>query len=614
MLRSTRFLSTTLAVLLTASATLAQGLPPDLQDDLDAWRAQYGSGWHVILNPCTNKARMLFGGAADAPFVPIVEADYYTVARHFMVQAFPMFGVEETSLRNRGTRFLPLGMAGTTDKVTVRFAQRDQAGTIVGGAWVNVLMDTNGTLVSIDALRVQVSISSYPLTATVTSSAAYALAESSFVTEYGTLPANASTPVLEILAGDDQNGPVLVWVVFLDGPDVYGEEVGLEYHIAAEGTASVVAQYSIVHDYIQELGGTVEARVTRANEPCCWLWDDGSNRFTAPMANMTVTANGATMTTGPDGSFVLPPGSSATSVCVEYKGPYVEVIDHREESQLEPVEATLTGPQTVVSMQSNPTPPVRGVAHSNAFHRINQTRDWVRATNPFDDTLDSSSNSQSVPYKIYVNKPDGPLCAGRFMAPGLLEMRIDNLDCYNGSFAPILWHEMGHWLMVRYNSLERASAFNEAVSDVFAMYQMDYARLPTIYVPGSTSAEHGTGSRTGENLAKFRGDCNTVSGGNVIEGLPLMGAMWKVRDLLKASHGEAYGGVIANSLFLGWMNAFDQHEMHNIIVYQWLALADDDHDFSNGTPYIASIEGGFTANKFAALDLQNLPVGCGPCP
>ena len=81
-------------------------------------------------------------------------------------------------------------------------------------------------------------------------------------------------------------------------------------------------------------------------------------------------------------------------------------------------------------------------------------------------------------------------------------------------------------------------------------------------------------------------------------GLRFMGALWKVRAELEAFHGIPLGGDIADALFLGWMNAFDQDRVHSIIMYQWLLLDDDDHNLSNGTPNIVLIENGFQGNAF----------------
>lgn len=99
----------------------------------------------------------------------------------------------------------------------------------------------------------------------------------------------------------------------------------------------------------------------------------------------------------------------------------------------------------------------------------------------------------------------------------------------------------------------------------------------------------------------FCGDCETDQGcygESHIDGLPLMGAMWKVRSALKETHGDEPGGSIADALFLGWMNAFDQDRIHSIIEHQWLVLDDVDRNLSNGTPNLLSIDRGFAAHGF----------------
>jgi len=82
----------------------------------------------------------------------------------------------------------------------------------------------------------------------------------------------------------------------------------------------------------------------------------------------------------------------------------------------------------------------------------------------------------------------------------------------------------------------------------------------------------------------------------------LMGAMWKVRHNLQQTHGDGPGGDIANALFLGWMNSYDQTTIDSIILTQWLTLDDDNGDIYDGTPNHDDIESGFVAQGFPAIE------------
>ena len=49
-----------------------------------------------------------------------------------------------------------------------------------------------------------------------------------------------------------------------------------------------------------------------------------------------------------------------------------------------------------------------------------------------------------------------------------------------------------------------------------------------------------------------------------------MGALWKVRDNLNTTLGDASGDLAADLLFSAWMNAYDQTTIDSVIEIQWL--------------------------------------------
>ena len=60
-----------------------------------------------------------------------------------------------------------------------------------------------------------------------------------------------------------------------------------------------------------------------------------------------------------------------------------------------------------------------------------------------------------------------------------------------------------------------------------------------------------------------------------------MGAAWKIRTELNNAYGNTVGDLIADSLFMGWMNSFNQKEIRSVIETQWVLLDDDDFDILN---------------------------------
>jgi hypothetical protein len=68
------------------------------------------------------------------------------------------------------------------------------------------------------------------------------------------------------------------------------------------------------------------------------------------------------------------------------------------------------------------------------------------------------------------------------------------------------------------------------------------------------------------------------------------------------------GDLIANSIFLGWMNSYNQTQLRSIIETQWLTLDDNDANLANGTPHFADIDNGFRDQGFPGVNLQPLVI------
>jgi hypothetical protein len=102
-----------------------------------------------------------------------------------------------------------------------------------------------------------------------------------------------------------------------------------------------------------------------------------------------------------------------------------------------------------------------------------------------------------------------------------------------------------------------------------------------------------------------------------------MGAAWKIRARLNVTNGNATGDLIANNLFLGWMNGYNQTLINSLIEIQWLTLDDNDGNINNGTPHYPDIDGGFRDQGFPGFtpptisiinvtDLPDTTDGTGP--
>lgn len=309
------------------------------------------------------------------------------------------------------------------------------------------------------------------------------------------------------------------------------------------------------------------------------------------MAHMYIrdpSSQAVVATTLDDGTFEIPAGLGLTSILLGFQGPYVDVCSYKVGAttgmacgNFTPTYGVVQGPNAVTI---NPVYKARLVAQANCFNSINQMRNWVRKTNPTDNTFDDGA-----PYRARPNRGSG--CSAVFAGN---EVRFDaaamqvgaGTPCPNMAWAAVIWHEMGHWMNQNYgNARPGATALDEGIADVWSMYLLDFE------ITGNGTS----GARSGLNTDEFCGDCAEGCWGEVhADGQPLMGALWKVRRNLETTHGEVLGAEIADALFLGWLNATNIPRIEpSTILYQWLILDDDDGIVSNGTPNFDDINNAF---------------------
>jgi hypothetical protein len=502
-----RFSPIVMAGLLCATVCEAQGDPEGLlvQNAFKAWQDVYGHEWQLVFNQIKpQRGRMLLGG--EAPGVsPLDDIQAFAQARQYLVEAFDILRVDDSTLVDDRAIVLPFGLTGGTDKLSVRFRQRINNVT-VRGASVNVLFDlATGALLSIDSTARPIDLGRNTLpSAQGSSNAAESVAWNAFVDEIGTTP-SVDAPVLAIVEQivGDTSVDRLVWEVGAEGTMPDGTTVARVYTVDAEGEGQgapvlFTSEDGMFDAFPQELPptkGKVKANVTA--DGCCFGPDVSTNRILLPMKFMKVeTGAGQTVTSNFNGNFTVPLEPYSPHVTLEFSGPFAKVT-----SFLGPdltVDATLSGnSMSTTTIVMNPVPTgAEEVAQANAFHRMNQTRQWVRSVNLLDATADSQSSSAAVPYTATVNfadilSPPGgegdpfirPTCRGQYSSRGpSMTFSIGGtrcgeqgcITCTNQAYAPVIWHEMGHWLNDRYGSGNNTQGFAEGNADVFALYQTDY--------------------------------------------------------------------------------------------------------------------------------------------
>lgn len=629
----------------TASAAQGGSLPTGIAEARDLWRSLHGANWELVFNHITGKGRMLLGGDAFL-YQPTSVAEEWQLARDFIADAYGMLEIEDSSLIEDRIITLPLAALGTTDKRTLRFQQAVDDVPIVGAS-VNVLFEAgSGQLLSIDSMALPgvMGLSIVPL---VDDDDALLIAELAFDAETDSTPTTISDPVLVILPADpelEESETELAWQVDIEGLHATGLEPVFRFYVSAIDGDLLVSEDRVLDYAPQQAGqwgkGRVKSHTTEngtclsSSGPCntnptCWRWFPVELEDHLNQPHMTVHSftTGTQTVTNATGLFSLPIGPPTQDVVMQFLGPYIDVDDAlgQDVARLEQIGPGPIELITMFPMESPRTDTEEEIAQANAFFRINQTRDWVRGVNANDTAMDSSSWTASVPYRAVVNRTVKPCTADytgtavRFshsfsgpppnIPPPLGKDPPPTASCWEcpmTAYAPIIWHEMGHWLADRYSNgnggtNRRFHGFGEGVADTFAMYQMDYHRLVyNIPVPPACP-ESPTVNRCGNNLEQACGNCESdqgciAPGGHHQNGLPLMGAFWRMRHHMKMQF-PSIGAALSNALFLGWLNAYDTNRVHTIIEYQLLVLDDNDRNLGNGTPHLGPIDQAFNVER-----------------
>ncbi|HEV8112452.1 MAG TPA: hypothetical protein VGR31_06720 [Planctomycetota bacterium] len=557
-----------------ASAGAPQGaLSSELASRLESWRAIHGPTWQLAADVETGYAKMVYGGKSAPAFRPIDDAQFVDLARAALTESRALHGIETSSLVADRVVFLPLGQIGSSDKMTVRFHQEIGGVRVVGG-YVNVLFDANGAMLSVQSTGLT-DLARFATQPTVDAARALALARAAFLADSGLAAASVDGPTLVIRQElrEKRRQGVLAWQIDARAEVDGAQPEGFRYWIDARD-GRVLSRESTVHNF--DVHGTVTSNATPGLLP-----DVAGNPPTQqPMKYMLVTSASGNATTDANGNFNIAGVNAPLAVTFTYNGTFNHVVNTAG--------ANYSLTQTLPANQANAVqlnvPPGGNVtSQANAFLGVDHLRDWVRSVDPGDGTADFVATAN-----VNLNQTCNAYYDGvsiNFYAPGG--------GCPNTCYSTVISHEQGHWLNDFYGTGNGPDGMGEGNADVWAMYSWE---TPVV---AQDFFGPGTFIRTGLNTRQYCGDNNPACYGEVhADGEVWMGAAWKVRAHLQTTNGNAAGGAIANGIFLGWMNAFDQGQIHSIIETQWLTLDDDDGNLGNGTPHIADINQGFVDQGF----------------
>lgn len=545
------------------------------------WRARHGESWSTYVHPENGHVEMIHGTRARfASVTPITDEQWIAHAQAALAATRRLTGLDVASLEPTRVTLLPLGLVGSGDKWSVEFRQ-SFGGVRVEGGDVVALFDAVGALLSIQT-HALADVADLALVPAVSPADARETAVLAFEKALRVRAIDVSTPALVVLPWDDAGRRVgrLAWVIDVQGVDASGEAVGRKHWIDARFGHPLRDEAS-VHAF--DISGTVQTMATPGTAA-----DTAANPETAlPAKHCRVEYTGGLVYTDENGNFTIPGVNTPQTVNFSYVGRFAVVDDQPTATLYSQVETLQPGSGNSVLL--NPSSIDTVTAQANVFNHIGIVRDYVRRVTPTDATAD----------QLFIGHANIAATCNGFYNGVSVNFYAAGGSCNNTGFSTVVAHEVGHWLNDLYGTNNGADGMGEGNADIFALYVHDTP------LNGEGFFTNGNAVRTGNNTRPFCGDCTPACNGEVHrDGEPLMGAAWKVRQNLNASLGNTAGDAVADQIFMGWMNGFNQRQIRSIIELQWLILDDVDGNLANGTPHATDIKNGFRAQGFPGYDIE----------
>jgi len=555
---------------------------PPMAELVARWQADQGESWRVAVAQDTGYLELLSGGRAAPRWTPRDDADFRTLARQALAATAPMHGLEDATLEFVSSLHLPLGMIGSTDKMTVRFRQVVK-GIPVENGFANVLFDMQGAVLSIHTTGSPL-LASFATSPTLDATRAARRAAEWFVGEQGLVPTLIdATLVIDQFDLDGLRTPRLAWKVNTQHVSRAVAPVGKNVFVDASNGV-VYRETESVHFF--DVSGTVNSFATPGVLP-----NVVGNPATSQVARfIRVTSGAVTTFTDTNGAFTLSGVNAPASVTFRYaNGTWADVNVTSVGGTDYSLVTTLNSATGNVVTMNSPTSAL-ATAQANCSRIVPLLRDFIKATNPSDNHAD---------FSVTANTEVSGSC-NAFYNGGSINFYNAAGSCVNSAYSTVISHEEGHWMNDLYGTGNGGDGMGEGNADIWAMYMFDNPIIGQDFNGGSDI-------RTGTNSSAFCGDANsTCYGGVHANGEPWMGAAWKIRTRLNTTFGNAAGDLIANSIFLAWMSSYNQTEIKSIIETQWLTLDDDDANINNGTPHYTQIDLGFRDQGFPGVTL--LPI------
>ncbi|MFH0945031.1 MAG: hypothetical protein V2A76_07520 [Planctomycetota bacterium] len=583
-----------LACALPLTALSQEPLPN--QTSADSFLSQHGDGWRTVYEPVSGNTAFVYGSSFSVGFKPATDFEFEAAARLVVDDNPELFGFSSEGLVLDQVKYLNLSRVGSSDKVAVLFRQ-EVAGVPVMNGSVSILFDrASGNVLALDTTGVPVSdaLNVYPVSSP---EQALAAAGPAYEAEIG-FAFDRVDDMDVVVVGPSaffgtkspltNLGPTLAYVFDLSNPGVFTPEgipaVG-RVIVSAAGDLSVLKAYSTAH----ALDGNVKGNVNLGEEP-----NTPSNQEQPNLPNMYVRQNGSSGsildTTDVAGNYDV--GSATYTLFFELRGPWVNVNNYIGSDSSFTL-TNVSGPGNDVLF--NPTKTEYPTAEVAGFYWVNYFHDWIVGVDPGDTTMNAS-------LLTYVNRND--MTCNAYYTNSTINLMVSSGSCANTAYSDVILHEEGHWANERYNG-SVTGAFHEGNADAFCYYMTDDWCLR--HFIGTSCLR--SALQTSVKKCNTDGDETCNGGSSHTEGQALASALWAVRANLNTSLGNGPGDAVANALFSGWMNVYNDGGILNVIQDHWLVLDDDNGNLGDLTPNFVDITGGFAAYNWPAFpDLLITPV------
>ncbi len=583
MLRSTFVALTGVALAVSSLTAFAQQDAARPSTHARDFLARHPGDWRVVNDPASGNPSFVYGSRFAIGGPQGNAQSWEAAARAVIADQSTLFGVTNGELELKQVKQLDLSRIGSSDKVAVEFDQVVDGITAFGGA-ITILFDAkSGDVIALDTTAIAYA-NRVDLTPKSTLSQAIANARVGYRAEFGADFTDVIS-VDPVIVGPSpffgrksilsSRGPVLAWVIEAKTRGLRTKDnvpMQARVFVAADDGAVIKVEPSA-----HSIDGQVSGNCNIGPEI-----NSATNQETPGLPNVyvrqTSSAGAILATTDANGNYAMAQAGPLT-LYVDLSGPFCKVSNQAATNSSFTVANVVTG--IAQNFLFNPTKAEFTTAEVAGFYHVAKFRDWVKSVDPADTTMD---------FQVLTRVNMNDLLCNAYYDGSALNLERAGSGCANTAMQDVIQHEEGHWANERYNGTALTGAFHEGNADDFAYYINDDPCLSDFTV-GSTGCLR---SALQTSVFKCADDGESCNGGEVhTEGEALASAVWAVRARLKTALGNGPGQVVANSLFLRWMQVFNDGAILNVIKDHWLALDDDNGNLADLTPHFSQVNGGF---------------------